>query len=115
MKVIKTKEIEKRVIIQSFDVRTLQVLHKNYPGIKTSLLIGSSDKGGLEDQLNRLGFIPTIYSPDYSLVDKALVDSCHEKKIKLVPWTVNDGPTIGRLKDMGVDGIITDYPDLFKE
>jgi glycerophosphoryl diester phosphodiesterase len=65
--------------------------------------------------LNRLGFTPTIYSPDHSLVDKALVDGCHEKKIKLVPWTVNDGASLRALKDLGVDGIITDYPDLFKE
>jgi glycerophosphoryl diester phosphodiesterase len=38
---------------------------------------------------------------------------CHERNIKLVPWTVNTKEEIVRLKAMGVDGIITDYPDLF--
>jgi glycerophosphoryl diester phosphodiesterase len=33
----------------------------------------------------------------------------------LIPWTVNDLPTLQRLKDMGVNGIISDYPQLFAE
>jgi len=34
--------------------------------------------------------------------------------MKIIPWTVNDKKQINKLKKMGVDGIITDYPDLFK-
>jgi glycerophosphoryl diester phosphodiesterase len=36
-------------------------------------------------------------------------------KMKVIPWTVNDKETITRLQQMGVDGVITDYPDLFSE
>lgn len=115
MQVIKSKEIEKRVIIQSFDLRTLQILHKDYPAIKTALLIADYDKRTLDEQLNNLGFNPTIYSPAYSLVNKALIDACHDKKIKVIPWTVNDTTTINGLKQLGVDGIITDYPNLFNK
>jgi glycerophosphoryl diester phosphodiesterase len=68
-----------------------------------------------EDQLKLLGFIPDVYSPHYSLVTPALVQQCHDKKMKLVPWTVNNIDDIRRLKEMGVDGIITDYPDLFSK
>ena len=101
------------VIIQSFDFRTLQYLHKNYPAIKTAMLIEDFDKRGLEDQLKALGFLPTIYSPEYQLVTEDLVKKCHEQNIKVIPWTVNDKTNIEKLKAMGVDGIISDYPNLF--
>lgn len=113
MTVIKEKGIEERVIIQSFDFRTLQYLHQKYPAIKTAMLIEDLDKRSLEDQLKALGFIPTIYSPHYSLVNEELLKNCHQQNIKVVPWTVNDKATINELKKLDVDGIITDYPNLF--
>jgi len=111
--VIKEKAIEKRIIIQSFDFRTLQYLHQKYPEIKTAMLIEDFDKRDLNDQLSALGFTPSIYSPDYSLVTEKLVKRCHQQNIKVIPWTVNDKTSIEKLKAMGVDGIITDYPNLF--
>jgi glycerophosphoryl diester phosphodiesterase len=114
MKVINGAKISNRVIIQSFDFRTLQVLHKKYPTIKTAALIEDFDKRSLEEHLAALGFAPTIYSPAYSLVTKELVEKCHELNIKVIPWTVNDKAAIAQLKATGVDGIITDYPDLLK-
>ncbi|TAH00450.1 MAG: glycerophosphodiester phosphodiesterase [Sphingobacteriales bacterium] len=113
MKVIVVKKIGSRTIIQSFDFRTLQVVHKKYPHIKTAALIEEYDKKPLEEQLKALGFTPSIYSPAYSLVTPALVKQCHERGIKIIPWTVNDKPGIEKLQAMGVDGIITDYPNLF--
>ena len=114
MSVIKEKRIQEMVIIQSFDLRTLQYLHDKYPSVKTAMLIEDYDKRGLKDQLKALGFLPTIYSPEYSLVTEDLVKSCHGQKIKVIPWTVNDKVTMDKLKALGVDGIISDYPDLFK-
>jgi glycerophosphoryl diester phosphodiesterase len=114
MNVIAGKKIADRVIIQSFDPRTLQVIHNKYPNIKTALLIEDFDKRSLEEQLKQLGFTPTIYSPAYKLVDETLLQACHQKNIKVIAWTVNDKTEIIRLKKMGVDGIISDYPDLFK-
>jgi glycerophosphoryl diester phosphodiesterase len=114
MKVINNARISNRVIIQSFDFRTLQVLHKKYPNMKTAALIEDFDKRSLEEQLQALGFSPAIYSPAYKLVTKELVDQCHQRHIKVIPWTVNDKATIDQLKLTGVDGIITDYPDLLK-
>ena len=115
MKVIKEKKIEDRVIIQSFDMRTLQYLHKKYPAVKTALLIELTDRNSFRKQIKDLGFIPSIYSPEQGLVTPNLIASCHEKKIRIIPWTVDDKKEILRLKDMGVDGIITDYPNLFNE
>ena len=112
MDVIRNKKIEDRVIIQSFDPRTLQYLHAKFPGIKTALLIEDFDKRVLDVQLQELGFTPTIYSPAHILVNLALIKACHDKGMQVIPWTVNDAQTMKVLKDMGVDGLITDYPNL---
>ena len=114
MAVIKEKQLEERVIIQSFDFRTLRYLHEKYPSIKTSMLIEDSDVNDFEGQLKRLGFTPQVYSPNHTLVDDELIKQCHDKGMKIIPWTVNDKKEISKLKKMGVDGIITDYPDLIK-
>ena len=114
MAVIKEKGVEDRVIIQSFDSRALKYMHEKYPSIKTSMLIEDSDVNDFDGQLNRLGYTPEYYSPNQTLVDEKLVKQCHDKGMKIIPWTVNDPKQIKKLKKMGVDGIITDYPDLFK-
>lgn len=113
VKVIKEKKVEERVIIQSFDFRTLKYLHEKYPGIMTAMLIEDSEDKNFEEQLASLGFIPTVYSPNFTLVDEELVKAVHAKGMKIIPWTVNDKKTIRKLKRLKVDGIITDYPDLF--
>lgn len=113
IKVIKEKNIEDRVIIQSFDIRTLQYLHKKYPLIKTALLTELTNRNSFRKQIKDLGFTPTIYSPEYTLVTSNLITSCHQKNIRIIPWTVNEKTKIDELKNMGVDGIITDYPNLF--
>lgn len=114
MDVIKSKHIQNRMIIQSFDIRTLQYLHLKYPKIRTALLIEDFDKRSLDVQMKDLGFVPTIYSPENSLVTVELVKACKNLGVKLIPWTVNDANKIDSLKAMGVDGIISDYPNLFK-
>jgi glycerophosphoryl diester phosphodiesterase len=114
MDVVKAKKIGARTTIQSFDPRTLQYLHKYYPAIHTALLIEDFDKRSVEEQIKQLGFSPTMYSPHYSLVTTELLIQCKAKGIRVIPWTVNDLPTMLRLKEMGVHGIISDYPDLYK-
>lgn len=113
MAVIKEKAIEDRVIIQSFDFRTLQYLHQKYPHIKTAALIDAGDRRSLQEIWNALGFMPTIYSPHYTLVSKDIIAECHRNNIRIIPWTVNSKERIERLTKLGVDGVITDYPDLF--
>ena len=58
MAVIKEKQLEERVIIQSFDFRTLKYLHEKYPSIKTAMLIEDSDENDFDGQLNKLGYTP---------------------------------------------------------
>ncbi len=109
MQEIKNAGIEKQVIIQSFDVRTLQVLHKKYPKIKTALLIENTLT--FNENIALLGFQPTIYSPAFKLADMDLLIACKKDGIKLIPWTVNEYADIEKMILCGVDGIISDYPD----
>jgi glycerophosphoryl diester phosphodiesterase len=114
MAVIKEKQIEERVIIQSFDFRTLKYVHDKYPAIKTAMLIEDSDEDDFDGQLKRLGYIPQYYSPNFDMVDDKLIKQCHDNGMKIIPWTVNDEKQFRKLKKMGVDGIITDFPDVIR-
>ena len=60
-------------------------------------------------------FTPTIYNPAYSLVTERIIQICYQKNIKMIPWMVNDKTGIERLKHPGMNGIISDYPQLFNE
>jgi glycerophosphoryl diester phosphodiesterase len=106
---IKTLKIEKQSCIQSFDPRALEAIHKLTPNQTTALLVENGD--GVHKNLKRLTFKPTIYSPYFILIDKKAVDSCHTRHLKIIPWTVNDTAAMRQLITIGVDGIITDYPD----
>jgi glycerophosphoryl diester phosphodiesterase len=53
--------------------------------------------------------------PGFQLnVTPELIESAHAAGIQVIPWTVNDGPTMAALIDLGVDGIITDDPALLR-
>ena len=58
-----------------------------------------------------MGFIPEIYSPYFPLVNKNSVKEAHTQDMKVIPWTVNGPEQMKTLLQMGVDGLITDYPD----
>lgn len=113
MGVLKQKGILPYVVIQSFDARTLQVLHKKYPEVRTSYLV--ANKKTFEENITDLGFNPFILSPYYLMVNEGLVKKCHDAGIKVLPWTVNTKAEIDALKALQVDGIISDYPDLLAD
>lgn len=105
--------IEKLTTVQSFDPRALKAMHRQAPDIQLAFLIENAES--LESNMLRLDFTPAIYSPYYLTVNKKLVQQCKERKMQLVPWTVNDVQSMRRLIRLGVNGIITDYPNLIKE
>ena len=115
MEVVMKKKVSERVTIQSFDIRTLQVIHTSHPIMSLAYLIENTNILAVEDNITRLGFTPAIYSPAFQLVDPKLLDACRKLGMKIVPWTVNDKENIDRLIAMGIDGLITDYPDLFQK
>jgi glycerophosphoryl diester phosphodiesterase len=106
---VKKKEISDRTIIQSFDVRSIQAVRKIAPEIKISLLVANIK--GVDKNIDLLGFTPEYYSPHFKLINKKAVKKLHEKNIKIAVWTVNEVLDIQKMIDLGVDAIITDYPD----
>jgi glycerophosphoryl diester phosphodiesterase len=113
LKIIDDKKISKRVYIQSFDVRTLQYLHKIKTKIKTVLLV--ENNLSVEENLKILGFKPNVYSPEYILLNKENVTFLHKKRIRVIPWTVNEISDMQKLIDLKVDGLISDYPNRYFE
>ncbi len=112
-----------RVEIQSFDWRTLPLMHQAEPSIPTVALW--SAQTWVADSPWLAGVNPAvvgdpvlgatmvganIVSPDYSLVDKALVERAHALRLSVIPWTVDDANDMRAQIAYGVDGIITNYP-----
>ena len=113
MEVIEKKDITPYVIVQSADVRTLRVLKEKYPHVRNSYLVGARRKDfTVEEDLEVLGFQPDIYSPNFKYITLDDVQKCQDMGMKVVVWTPNTKTEIEELKAMGVDGIITDYPEL---
>jgi len=108
MAIINEKKISDRVIIQSFDPRTLRVLHQRQPKVSTALLVSSRSYA---DNIQLLGFNPTFYSPAFKLVNADMIKAAHAQQVKVLPWTVEKEEDMKNLAMMGVDGIISDYPD----
>lgn len=111
LKVIEEKKIAAITYIQSFDVRTLQYLHKIRPQFKTVLLV--ENKFSVKENLKLLGFTPNVYSPEFILLDEETIQYLHKKKVKVIPWTVNEIADMKKIIDLGVDGLISDYPDRY--
>ena len=61
--------------------------------------------------MKRLSFTPQVYSPEYDLVTKELVQKAHARHMEVAPWTVDNCSDVFRLKQLGVDAIITNQPD----
>ena len=98
-----------RVVIQSFDFRVLQYWHKTHPEVRLAALV--ENQLSIDANLDALGFKPSIYSPDFRLLTRENVQYLHKKKIRVIPWTVNEEADMLAYKGMGIDGFITDYPD----
>lgn len=113
--VVEHEGVADRFTLQSFDVRTLQEARRQRLPIRLSLLVEDAGLGpgeSLRRGIRALGFVPHIYSPDYRLVDAEVVERAHADEMLVIPWTVNERAEMERLRRLGVDGLITDYPDL---
>ena len=98
-----------RVIIQSFDPQTLIEFRKLNPEVDQAILIAYDQS--MDDVISNLGYTPEIWSPNYRLVDLEMIENARENGMAVIPWTVNRVDEMKQLLEIGVDGIITDYPD----
>jgi glycerophosphoryl diester phosphodiesterase len=131
---LQAQKFTDRVMVQSFDWRTLQLVQKLAPAIPTVYL--TQQKGlaptVFTDRASdwTAGFNPAehgksipgtikaaggaIWSPFFGDVDPALISESHKLGLSVVVWTVNKPEDMARMIDMGVDGIISDRPDLLR-
>ncbi|PSQ76015.1 MAG: glycerophosphodiester phosphodiesterase [Bacteroidetes bacterium QH_7_62_13] len=103
--------VASRTTIQSFDVRSLEHVHRLNAPVRTAFLVGWAANDGGAENVEALSFLPDIYSPDVRLVDENLVTTLRARGVQLIPWTVNEIDAMKRLLRLGVDGFITDYPN----
>jgi glycerophosphoryl diester phosphodiesterase len=132
-RVVEDAGLAARVSVQSFDWRTLMALRRMAPGIERVCL---TIDGGHGDTLQRGqpgaspwtagldidaygGSAPRLaaaagcrtWSPQFRNLTAAQRQEADALGLKVIPWTVNDAAEMARLIELGVDGIITDYPD----
>jgi glycerophosphoryl diester phosphodiesterase len=107
---IRKAGLEARTSIQSFDWRTLQVVEREAPAIATVYLTGRKRDGSSQPRaVHAAG--GRIWSPNFAEMDSASVVEARALGLKVIPWTVNEPAAIERVLDLGLDGLITDYPD----
>ena len=97
-----------RVVIQSFDHRSLWAVRSVDPEIRLAAL-------SVREQVDHDGLAArgaSIWSPNFDAISEASVAAAHDAGLLVVPWTVNDPDDMSRLIELGVDGLITDRPDL---
>jgi glycerophosphoryl diester phosphodiesterase len=123
--------MQRRMMVQSFDWRTLQLIQKEAPEIRTMYLTSPNTLkpaagnraspwlDGFSPELHE-GSVPRavkaaggkIWAPNQGYLTPAMLSEAHTLGIAVIPWTVNDPAMMTRLIEMGVDGIISDRPDL---
>jgi glycerophosphoryl diester phosphodiesterase len=128
LELIEEYEMEDRVIIQSFYWKTIMLVKEKNPSIKTAALLTSSRMFSTK-WLNGLRFASfgfdvgklvkasgaDFFSPSFSDCSDKWIESAHDQGIPVIPWTINDKETMKDFIEKGVDGIITDYPDILKD
>ena len=136
LRVVREHGMVSRVMVQSFDWRTLELLHRLEPGMRTVYLTAefsnyNTVRDGrwtaghqLKDHDNSVPRLVkasarnatgVIWSPAHAQLAAAQVKEAQALGLKVVPWTVNDKAAMEQLMGWGVDGIITDYPDRLRE
>ncbi|MCU1236041.1 MAG: glycerophosphoryl diester phosphodiesterase [Candidatus Solibacter sp.] len=104
---IRKHHLESRVVLQSFDFRTLHEMKKLAPEIRLSALYSGAPRDFVEIAKEAGG---QIVSPDYRLVTPEQVKAAHAAGLQVLPWTANKPEDWAKLKAAGVDGIISDDP-----
>ncbi|HEV3197823.1 MAG TPA: glycerophosphodiester phosphodiesterase [Bryobacteraceae bacterium] len=105
---VRKHKLEKRIILQSFDFRTLVAMRKLAPEIRLSALTESDPRGFTAIALE--AGKAEIVSPEFHLVTPAKVEAAHHAGIQVVPWTANTPADWDVLIHAKVDAIITDDP-----
>jgi len=101
--------VAQRATVQSFDWRTLQFVEKEAPEVATAYLTGRRRAGSQPKAVHAAG--GRIWSPNYEELDSAAMGEARSLELRIIPWTVNEPGFIERYLELGVDGLISDYPE----
>ncbi|HEU4924626.1 MAG TPA: glycerophosphodiester phosphodiesterase [Burkholderiales bacterium] len=105
--------VERRTTIQSFDFRTLAVVQREAPVVRTAYLTSGKKGEAVPRMVHEAK--GAIWSPDFRDLDEGSLAVARELGLQVIPWTVNASADIARVLDMKVGGIISDYPDRVRE
>ena len=110
MEVLESLNLGDRLMIQCFDERALNYIHEKYPGHTLAYLVEDYEKD-FDQYMSLLDFTPEWLSAPHENVDADLVAKVRARGMKLNTWTVDDPDEMHRLIGLGVDAIISNYPD----
>lgn len=101
-------DVVERITLQSFDHRVLWAVKAAYPDVQIAVLTNRQ-----RPQFDIYAEHGTeIWSPNYTQITETDIVHAHENEILIIPWTINDADDMRKLIAWGVDGIITDRPDI---
>jgi len=109
---IRKAGVAARSSIQSFDWRTLAVVQAEAPDIATVYL---TERNFPDAPARVRASGGRIWSPNFNAVDAPTLEQARALGLRVIVWTVNQPAQIAALLDLGVDGIISDRPDLVRE
>lgn len=101
-----------RVFFSSFNWLSLMKMKMLNPSYRCGTLIEVPRVENIACQLADIGF--ECYHPDFKLIDEGVVAQCHLHDVEINVWTVNEEDDIKKCLKWGVDGLITNNPDLAK-
>ncbi|HEV2814643.1 MAG TPA: glycerophosphodiester phosphodiesterase [Solirubrobacteraceae bacterium] len=102
----------RRAMVQSFDLEALERLHRAAPWLAIAALYRRADSVGLEVRaIPRFARAVGVHHPN---VDAAFVAAAHARRLAVHPWTVDDAAEAERLVALGVEGVITNVPDVVR-
>ncbi len=96
------------IIVSSFQREELEEMSRLNPDVPLGILTQASMKEAWDWAE---AFNAKAIHPHFSLLTESNVRKAQEAGYKIYTWTVNDPEDIARVKNYGVDGIISDYPE----
>lgn len=104
---------DKQIIIQSFDRDSLKRFHELLPSIPIGILLKNAGVNIISNKdLRSFTSYVTYVNPKITMVNKRLIKRIHHHGLKTIIWTVKKTNEVKKLKNLQVEGIITDFPDL---
>jgi glycerophosphoryl diester phosphodiesterase len=128
VELVRRLKVEDRVLLSSFDHAALAETKRLAPELPTAALVvarlhdaaryvvevldGDAWNPGCVGEYDTLGFGSEAYATDGArALDRAAIDAAHARGVSVHTWTANDLPRLKALVELGVDGIITDFPN----